>query len=68
MNAISSSGKRAGTPVSSMLTMFAIIEKGCATACAPKVVRNSFSSNGKTGKTASTEWSATGRPASTAAS
>ena len=61
------SGQRIGTPVSSRLTMFAIIDNGCATACCASVVSKQFSSNGKAGNTASTEWIATGRPVSVAA-
>ena len=62
MNAIRSSGKRTGTPVSSMLTRFATIASGCASAWTANAVRNCSSWNGKTGKTASTQWIATGRP------
>ena len=61
------SGQRMGTPVSSRLTRFAIIESGCASACCASDVSKQSSWNGKTGKTASTEWIATGSPVSVAA-
>jgi hypothetical protein len=49
MNPIFSSGNRTGTPVSSMLTRFATIESGCASACTASDVRNCSSWNGNAG-------------------
>ena len=68
MKPIRRSGKRTGTPVSSIETQFATIERGCASACTAIAVRNCSSWKGKTGKIASTLWITIGRPASWAAS
>ena len=68
VNAILSSGKRTGTPVSSVLIAFTIEANVCEAACAMKAVSNPCKLNGNTGLMAVTAWRTTGRPHSWAAS
>ena len=68
VKAIFSSGKRTGTPVSSMLVALATIASEWAITCTEKSVWKRFRLKGNTGLTATTECNTTGSPHSWAAS